>query len=62
MLNVFCFCLYEGPSTFGMQFYDVIPELYATSGQLICKLSGKPAGCMFAIFEEELSLSPVYAK
>jgi hypothetical protein len=24
-----------------MQFYDVIPELYANSGQLVCKLLGK---------------------
>jgi len=29
---------------FGMQFCDVIPELYANSGQLVCEMSGKPEG------------------
>ena len=50
MLNILFYCLYEGPSTFGMQFYDVIPELYVTSGQAVCKLLGKPVGCMPVMF------------
>jgi hypothetical protein len=50
MLIVLFYSLYGVQSTFVMQLYEVIPGLYATSGQLFCKLLGKPAGCMLDMF------------
>jgi hypothetical protein len=50
MLIILFYSLYGVQSTFVIQFYEVIPELYATKGQLLCKLLGKPVGCMLEMF------------